>query len=169
MFEINTAAHPYPHLYARLSGTVTMRTIDAAEPFTRFGSLLGPHAAPTLVIAEVEPGTTIDVAATGVVHYLLRRLLTPTGADLRLVGDARIGCQPAYYAAAVKAGKVRRFPTFADAMAAGARTGGTMSNEAVSNKAPVKGTMSNDAAPNVPATGAAASDAQAEPGYGLAA
>lgn len=120
MLDLQTPAQPFHHLHARFSGHVTLRAINDAAPFARYGPLFEAHAEPCVVIAEVEPGTVIDLEAAGVVHFLLQRLLGPDGADVRIVGPGRLG-GPTYVTTAVTEGKVRYFETHEDALDAPAR------------------------------------------------
>ena len=121
MLDLQTSSDPFHHLCARFSGYVTLGAIDAAAPFVRYGSLFEPHGEACVVIAEVAPGTMIDLEATGVVHFLLQRLLSPTTADVRIVGPGRLGARPAYMTTALAEGKVRYFDTWEAAVSAPAR------------------------------------------------
>lgn len=122
MLDLQTSADPFHHLCARFSGHVTLGAIDAAAPFVRYGSLFEPHGEACVVIVEVVPGTVIDIEATGVVHFLLQRLLGSSGADVRIVGPGRLAARPAYMAAALAEGKVRYFDTWDAAVSAPARS-----------------------------------------------
>ncbi len=118
MLVVTPEVSPLIHLRVRLGGELTLEALDAARVLAAFDAFVPSLDAPCAVVVEVVPGTSVAPIAAGVGHYLLRRLLACTAADVRIVGEARlreIG-GAAYLRDAVVAGCLRLFETLDDAL-----------------------------------------------------
>lgn len=117
MLDLRTEVYPLAHLRVRLAGHLTIETLDRARTLSTFERFVAPDQAPCTVLIEIAPETKVAPLAEGVLHYVMRRLLASTSADVRIIGAMCLGATGrTYLRTATLEGRLRQFDTLDEAL-----------------------------------------------------